>query len=316
MGPKRWRVGDCTVTRVMEMETVGGQTGLLPGATNEVARSVKWLAPLFADERGRLKFAVQLMVVDVPGGMRIAVDTCVGNDKHRPAMRNWHMRTGPFLKHMERVGIFRESITHVFCTHLHTDHIGWNTMKVDGKWVPTFPNAQYLFGRSEFDYWSQGGRAGEGGSLGETLDEELHDSVLPIIEAGLSRLVDSNYVLFDGGGTQIYLRPTPGHTPGHTSLIIESRGAKAIITGDCFHHPLQLAKPELGFVGDTDSAEAMRTRQTILRELCGTPAMMFGTHFPRPTVGVVVADGESHRLETDPPKHLVLPLLQGRSSKL
>merc|ERR1719199_1847975 len=112
------------------------------------------------------------MVVDAPGGIRIAVDTCVGNDKKRE-LSTWHMRTAPFLEHCARVGITPESVTHVFCTHLHTDHIGWNTRKVAGKWVPTFPRAQYLFGKKEFDYWSGGGRAGEGEAIEGGIDEEM-----------------------------------------------------------------------------------------------------------------------------------------------
>merc|ERR1719382_1662649 len=201
----------------------------MPEATKAVARSVDWLVPDFADEQGRMKFAVQLMVVDAPGGVRIAVDTCVGNDKVRP-LPNWHMRTAPFLRHLEQAGFPPASVTHVFCTHLHTDHIGWNTMKVDGRWAPTFPKAQYLFGKEEFEYWSRGGQAGEVGAEEGGIEEELADSITPIVELGLARFVDMDHVLVDEGDTRIYLRPTIGHTPGHTSLIIESRGAKAIIT--------------------------------------------------------------------------------------
>merc|ERR1719329_1080491 len=121
--PKSWQIGDCRITRIIEMETVGGQQWIMPGASNDVVKSVEWLVPNFADAKGRAKFAIQLMVVDAPGGVRIAVDTCVGNDKQRP-LPNWHMRTAPFLQHMEMAGIPPESVTHVFCTHLHTDHIG------------------------------------------------------------------------------------------------------------------------------------------------------------------------------------------------
>jgi len=295
--PRTWRVGDCTITRIIEMETIGGQSFIMPEATKEVAESVEWLVPHFADKKGRMKFAVQLMVVDAPGGVRIAIDTCVGNDKKRP-LPNWHMRTAPFLAHLAKVGITPDSVTHVFCTHLHTDHIGWNTMKVDGKWVPTFPKAEYLFGKKEFEYWSNGGQAGEPGAEEGGIEEELADSIQPIVDAGLAKLVDMDHVIVDSSSTCIRLRPTLGHTPGHTSLMVESKGAQAIITGDCFHHPLQLTKTAIGSRADTDPAMATDTRERLLAEFCGTPTLLFGTHFARPTVGTVVQHTEKYRLDT------------------
>jgi len=295
--PKTWQVGSCRVTRVMEMETIGGQTWIMPAATKEVAKSVEWLVPNFADNKGRMKFAIQLMIVDAPGGFRIAVDTCVGNDKQRD-LEHWNMRSGPFLEHLQRAGIIPESVTHVFCTHLHTDHIGWNTRWVDGKWVPTFPNAKYLFGKREFEYWSSGGKAGEGGSEGG-IEIEMADSITPIIEAGLIQLVDEHHVLLNSANTRIFLRPTPGHTPGHVSLMIESCGARAIITGDCFHHPLQFTKTAVGSRADTDSAQATRTREELLTEFNGTSTLVFGTHFARPTVGTVRPYKSSYMLDTN-----------------
>lgn len=298
--PKTWRIGECTLTRIIEMETIGGQTWIMPGATKELARSVDWLVPSFADKRGRMKFAIQMMVVDAPGGIRIAIDTCVGNDKKRP-LQNWHMRTAPFLKHLEDAGITRDSVTHVFCTHLHTDHIGWNTMMVDGKWVPTFPNAEYLFGKKEYEYWSSGG------GHGHSIDEELLDSVQPIIDAGLGRFVDLEHVLVNTEKTRIYLRPTLGHTPGHASLFIESLGAKAIVTGDCFHHPIQFTKIDCSSRADTDPHQATETREKLLAEFCGTSTLVFGTHFARPTCGGVVPNSENYKLDPSLGKAFEVP---------
>jgi len=294
--PKTWQVGNVRVTRLIEMETIGGQEWIMPKATREVAKSVEWMCPAFADAKGRMKFAIQLMVVDAPGGIRIAVDTCVGNEKKRP-LPNWDMRTGPFLEHLKMAGIAPESITHVYCTHLHVDHVGWNTMKVDGKWVPTFPNAKYLFGKKEFEYWTTGGQAGENGSEEGNIDEELADSVQPIIDLDLHELVDFNHVLVDDGSTRIYIRPTLGHTPGHTSLMIESCGSKAIVTGDCFHHPIQFTETAVGSRADTNSAQATRTREELLKEFCGTSGLVFGTHFARPTVGTVVRHKKNYRFD-------------------
>mmetsp|Transcript_14130 Transcript_14130/g.29614 ORF Transcript_14130/g.29614 Transcript_14130/m.29614 type:complete len:318 (+) Transcript_14130:26-979(+) len=297
--PKTWQVGACKVTRIMEMETIGGQTWIMPAATKEVTKSVEWLVPNFADEKGRMKFAIQLMVVDAPGGIRIAVDTCVGNDKKRP-LEHWNMRSEPFLQHLESAGFPPESITHVFCTHLHTDHIGWNTRMENGKWVPTFPNAKYLFGKQEFEYWSGGGSAGEGGAEGG-IEEELADSITPVMDAGLVELVDFHHVLVDTGDTRLYLRPTLGHTPGHVSLMVESCGSKAVITGDCFHHPIQFTETAVGSRADTDSAQATRTREELLNEFCGTPTLVFGTHFARPTVGTVRRYRKKFMLDTTSP---------------
>lgn len=287
------------VTRIIEMETIGGQEWIMPKATKDVAKSVGWLSPNFADQRGRMKFAIQLMVVDVPGNVRIAIDTCVGNDKKRP-LPNWDMRTAPFLEHCGKAGITPESITHVYCTHLHTDHIGWNTMKVSDRWVPTFPNARYLFGRKEFEFWTQGGKAGAPGAEEDgNLDEELADSIQPIVDAGLHDLVEFDHVLFQNSTTKIYLRPTLGHTPGHTSLMIESAGSKAIVTGDCFHHPLQFTETAVGSRADTNPEQATRTRELLLSEFSGTSTLVFGTHFARPTCGVVVPFRKNYRLDTE-----------------
>eukprot|EP00929_Paragymnodinium_shiwhaense_P030856 TRINITY_DN17407_c0_g1_i1.p1 TRINITY_DN17407_c0_g1~~TRINITY_DN17407_c0_g1_i1.p1 ORF type:complete len:335 (-),score=86.89 TRINITY_DN17407_c0_g1_i1:210-1214(-) len=304
--PKVWKVGDCHVTRIMEYEATGGQEFILPTASKEKAKSVKWLQPHFCDERGRMKFAVQLMVVDAPGGVRIAVDTCVGNHKKRDAPQ-WHMRTSNFLENLTRVGIDLDSVTHVFCTHLHVDHIGWNTRLVEGKWQPTFPKAEYLFAKKEFEYWSSGGQAGDAKKFGvvdsadsmDAIKQSMADSVQPIIDAGLSRLVDFDHVIVDASGTRIYLRPTLGHSPGHCSLMIESAGERAIITGDCIHHPIQLTEVDMASLADTDSAQATETRRALCQEFCGTSALIFGTHFARPTCGTVVAgDDKNWKLDT------------------
>jgi glyoxylase-like metal-dependent hydrolase (beta-lactamase superfamily II) len=282
------------------METVGGQEWIMPKASKALAKSVDWLCPNFADEKGRMKFAIQLMIVDAPG-IRIAVDTCVGNDKKRP-LPHWNMRTHPFLEHLSQAGFTPATFTHVYCTHMHTDHIGWNTVLRDGKWVPTFPNAKYLFGKKEFEYWSTGGKPGDPQALGVVdadIEDELVDSVRPVMEAGLHELVDFDHVLYQDDHTKIYLRPTLGHTPGHTSLMIESEGQQAIITGDCFHHPIQFTETAVGSRADTDAVQATATREGLLSEFCGSQTLVFGTHFARPTCGTVVRHSKNYRLDTE-----------------
>src|ERR1700759_574151 len=152
----KWRIGDVTVTRILELEATGGSRLIRPDASPEACRDVAWLAPHFADETGRLRMSVHALVVETPT-KRIIVDTCIGNDKQRD-IPTWSGLQTNFLADLAAAGFARESIDVVLCTHLHVDHVGWNTMLVDGKWVPTFPNARYLLNRTEFDYW----RSGEG----------------------------------------------------------------------------------------------------------------------------------------------------------
>jgi len=122
--------------------------------------------------------------------------------------------------------------------------------------------------------------------------------VQPIVDAGLAELVETDHVLVDSGSTRVYLRPTPGHTPGHASLVVESSGASAIVTGDCIHHPLQLTELALCSVADTDRAEATKTRERLLSELCDSPTLVFGTHFARPTCGLVRRNDRGYWLDT------------------
>ncbi|MDH3704020.1 MAG: MBL fold metallo-hydrolase, partial [Alphaproteobacteria bacterium] len=211
----KWQIGDVKITRIVELEVTGGTRFILPDATREAAREIDWLAPHFMDSEGRLIMSIHALILEV-GDRRIMVDTCLGNDKER-AIPGWHMRTGPFLEDIAAAGYPRESIDTVLCTHLHVDHVGWNTMRVDGKWVPTFPNARYLIGATEMTHWQgEGGRNRRG-------DDAFGDSVKPVLDAGLVDLVDSDHRLCD----EIWLEPTPGHTPGHVSVRIASQGADA-----------------------------------------------------------------------------------------
>src|SRR5213075_3208540 len=161
---------------------------------------IGWLRPHFADERGRLKMSIHALVVETPE-RRIVVDTCLGNDKEGRRIPTWNNLQGPFLADLAAAGYPRESIDRVLCTHLHVDHVGWNTMLVDGKWVPTFPNARYLIGRKEWEHWSVSQEA--------DFREPVEDSVRPVIEAGLADLVEPGHRVNE----EVWLEPTPGHTP-------------------------------------------------------------------------------------------------------
>jgi glyoxylase-like metal-dependent hydrolase (beta-lactamase superfamily II) len=279
----RWKIGDVTITRVVEMETISKATFVLKDGSPENIRTVPWLRPRFANAEGKVIMSVHAFVIESPGH-RMVVDTCIGNDKRR-AFPGWNMLQLPFLADMEKAGFARESIDRVLCTHLHVDHVGWNTMLVDGKWRPTFPRARYLIGRKEWEHWS---KAGEPDTR-----ELLDDSVRPVFDAGLADLVESDARITD----EIRLEPTPGHTPGHHSVRISSRGEEAVITGDLMHHPVQMAHPEWGSNFDSDFEQAIATRRAFLERYGDKPILVLGTHFAAPSAGRIVRDGKAWRLE-------------------
>jgi glyoxylase-like metal-dependent hydrolase (beta-lactamase superfamily II) len=280
----RWQIGDVTVTKIVELETTGGSRFILPQATREAVLPISWLIPHFADDTGRLKMSIHALIVEAPG-RRILVDTCLGNDKKDRRIPTWNDRQGRFLEDLSAAGFSRETIDTVLCTHLHVDHVGWNTMLVDGQWVPTFPNARYLFGRIEFEHWSR---------QTERTDmlPVFADSIRPIVECGLADLVEWNHQIC----AEIRLTPSTGHTPGHVSVLIGSKGKYAMITGDFAHHPCQMAHPGWSSTADYDAAQAEATRRRIFGELAGSPVLVIGTHFAGPTAGHVVRDGAAFKL--------------------
>jgi glyoxylase-like metal-dependent hydrolase (beta-lactamase superfamily II) len=281
---QKWRIGDVTVTKIVELEATGGTRFILPQATRDAARAISWMYPHFMDDVGRLKMSIHALIVEAPG-RRILVDTCLGNDKPRH-IPGWSNRQGPFLKDLAAAGFPRESIDTVVCTHLHVDHVGWNTMRENDRWVATFPKARYLLGRVEFEYW----RTQQDDAQGRVV---YADSVQPVFDAGLVDLVETNHKICD----EVSLTPTLGHTPGHVSVRIVSRGDEALITGDFIHHPCQLAHPEWASSSDYDQAHSTRTRRDVFSALASKPTLVIGTHFAGPTAGRVVRDGDVYRLE-------------------
>jgi glyoxylase-like metal-dependent hydrolase (beta-lactamase superfamily II) len=285
MSPNRWKIGRVHVTRVVEIEGPTPGTFILPDAVPERIQEIGWLRPHFATSSGKLVTSVHALVVESEG-RRILVDTCVGNDKQRPFVPNWHLRHGPFLADLAAAGFAPESIDTVVCTHLHVDHVGWNTMLVDDKWVPTFPRARYLIGAEEWAFW---------GGLGDDVAQLVTgDSVRPVLDAGLVDLVSSDHAITG----EVRLQPTYGHTPGHVSVCIASAREEAVITGDVMHHPCQLAHPEWASRFDADRAAARSTRLQFLERHAGTRILVFGTHFASPSAGWIVPEGAAYRYET------------------
>jgi glyoxylase-like metal-dependent hydrolase (beta-lactamase superfamily II) len=281
-----WRVGAVKITRVVEMEmkfAFNPKYPFIPQATPESLRTIPWLYPNFVSEADEMLLSIHALLVEAPG-LRLVVDTCIGNDRPRGIIGKKPL-SGPFLDDLAKAGWPRESVDAVVCTHLHVDHVGWNTMLVDGKWVPTFPNARYLIGKREFEHWS-----GEEDGEQKTI---LGDSVQPIIDAGLADLVEMDHRI----SPEIRLVPTTGHTPGHVSVMIESEGSHAVITGDMSHHPCQMAHPDWSPTFDSDPKAAAVTRARMFAEWADEPILVIGTHYAAPTAGHVKRDGKAFRFE-------------------
>jgi glyoxylase-like metal-dependent hydrolase (beta-lactamase superfamily II) len=282
----KWTVGDVTITRIVELETSGGTRFLLPQATYDEVKAIPWLFPHFAEESGKLKMSIHALVVETPT-RRLIVDTCIGNDRKRDVPQ-WSDLQTTFLDDLKSAGFDPAGIDTVLCTHLHVDHVGWNTMQVGGKWVPTFPNARYLIGRAEYEHW-----ASEEAYRTDLSTSYFQDSIKPVWEAGLVDLVDTDHRVCD----EVTLEPTLGHTPGHVSIRIRSKGAEALITGDFTHHPIQMARPDWAAEVDFDKSASTATRRRVYAALAGTPTLVIGTHFAAPCAGHVVADGDAWKLE-------------------
>lgn len=276
---RRWRIGAAAVTQVVESCGASPPSFLFADLTAEQVRSHEWLRPHFAHADGRLFASIHCFVVESEG-RRIVVDTCVGNDKRRRTAM-WNELHGPFLADLESAGFAPESIDIVLCTHMHTDHVGWNTRLEGGRWVPTFANARYLFSRAEFEHWQRAGDADEG--------QVIADSVAPIVAAGLADWVESDHAITP----EVRLEPTPGHTPGHVSVRILSAGAEGVITGDLMHHPIQCCEPRIGSRFDVDPEAAFETRLRFLRGEADRDVLVLGTHFAAPTAGRIVSAGDA-----------------------
>lgn len=263
----QWKVGRVKITKVVELETVGSTRFILPLASNEEIRKLPWLIPHFATEEGRLKMSIHSLVVETPG-KRIVVDTGLGNDKQGRNVPTWNNRSTPFLETMTAAGFPPDSIDTVLCTHLHVDHVGWNTKLSGGKWVPTFPKARYVFGKTEYEYWRDH-------STEPDKQAVFGDSVQPIVDADRADLIPSDHRLCE----EISMIPTPGHSPGHMSILIQSEGEQGLLTGDVAHHPCQMAHLAWSSTADSDQAQSAKTRAALFGRFADTATLVIGGHF-------------------------------------
>ncbi|ROZ68815.1 MBL fold metallo-hydrolase [Ramlibacter sp. WS9] len=295
-----WRVGDISITRLVEMELTipGGPGSPLPDATPENVRPIGWLFPAFATAEGWIKGSIHALLIQTPT-QRFIVDTCVGNDKPRNSPGFNQLATN-FLADLESLGWSLDSVDGVLCTHLHVDHVGWNTVLRDGRWVPTFPKARYYLGRVEYEHWASELRGmdvtGEKDEYALAMMDTMNtftDSVKPIMDADLVELVEVDSQIAPG----IRLMSTPGHTPGHVSVVIESKGSRAVITGDMMHHPCQIARMDWCSAFDTDNQQSTDTRQSFCEMFADTPTLIIGTHWGGPTAGRLIREGSAYRLD-------------------
>jgi glyoxylase-like metal-dependent hydrolase (beta-lactamase superfamily II) len=286
-GSQRWQLGDVTITSVVEDQVEHIPPELFfPAADAAAVGKHPWCVPDFADDAGNIALRVQALVVEC-AGRRLLVDPCVGNGKTR-AMPFWHDQSWPFLERFEAAGFTPAAIDTVVHTHLHADHVGWDTHRVGEEWVPTFTRARHLYTQAELDEVE----AGTGMDFAQT----YADSVAPVLAAGLADVVEPDTDLGDG----LRLASTPGHTPGHVSLWIERAGETAVVTGDVLHHPVQCAEPGWAEVGDADPDVARASRRALLEEAAARRVLFVGTHFPNHPAGRVVADGAAWRFTPEP----------------
>ena len=288
-----YKLGQLEIHRAIESEVPIFDTfTFFPDATREVVEANKdWLMPRYIDpETIEVILCIQSYVIKT-SHHTILVDTCVGNHKSRPARPSWHMQNAPFIEELASVGVHPEEVDFVLCTHLHVDHVGWNTKLLDGRWVPTFPNAKYIFSRNEFELWAARYEKGE------TVPVPLvyEDSVLPIVEAGQAIIVEDTHQIDDG----MWLEPAPGHTPGHVMLNLKSGEETALMSGDVIHHPLQLIRPQWSSRACEDPHLSAVSRTKMLERVADTNTLLCPAHFGSPTMGHVIShatDGFRYRL--------------------
>ena len=279
---RQWKVGDVVITSVVESQTDHiPPPFFFPEATAAAVARHQWLQPDFADADGNIGLRIQALVVEA-GGRRLLVDPCVGNGKHL-AMPFWNEQAWPFLDRFREAGFDAASIDAVVHTHLHADHVGWDTQWSGEAWVPTFEGARHLYTEAALEFVRDPG--------GYDNANVLRESVQPILDAGLADVVAEDAALGDG----LRRESTGGHTPGHVSMWIESGGEVALISGDFVHHPVQCAEPAWAEIGDADVEEARATRRRMLARAAETGALFIGTHFPTRPAGRVVPEGDAWR---------------------
>lgn len=275
-------LGRLRVSRVYESDAVIPLSVALPGITDQDLARLKswyWDADLAeSPARAGMRISVHSYALHVDG-LNILVDTCCGNDKQRSLAPVSHLQT-PYLDNLQRSGLRPEDVHVVLCTHLHFDHVGWNTRLEDGRWVPTFPNARYIFGRRDLEFFSTQRHEA-------THREAFEDSVAPILDAGQAEIVDVGARVHREIGDGVWLEDASGHSPGNLCIIAECGAERAIFSGDCFHHPVQVVRPDAAFLADENPEKASATRKRLLEQYADSDAVFFPAHFTGASAGRV-----------------------------
>jgi glyoxylase-like metal-dependent hydrolase (beta-lactamase superfamily II) len=287
-------LGRMRVHKIHEMDSPVPLLSQLPGTTAaDMERLLRWYDQpdeVTADpETSFMTFSVHSWVIEIDG-QTILVDSCCGNHKNRSLPEVHQLDTG-YLGNLARAGFGPADIDMVMCTHLHFDHVGWNTRLENGRWVPTFPNARYVFGRRDFEYFKSNPE-------GEQLHlEAFLDSIVPVMEAGQAELVDETALVHREIGDGVWLEPAFGHSPGCCMINAQADGPPVIFWGDVIHHPVQLIRHDLPFAFDADGVLASQVRKATMERLADSDTLCFPAHFRRSSAGYIKRDGDAFRYE-------------------
>lgn len=289
---KTLNIGNATVDTVLEWSGNLFDVGAFwPGRSWEAIEAERdWMEPHFLAPKdkgkpGILAASIHTYVIRT-GKHTILVDTCNGNHKTRKTIPPFNNLKTDYMEKMAALGVKPEEVDYVMCTHLHLDHVGWNTKLENGRWVPTFPKARYIFAKTEYDHWFAN-------KDGHAMDGSFEDSVLPVVEAGRADLVKSDFAIDDS----IWLEPAPGHTPGSVCINLVNGGSSALFTGDCFHHPIQIANPDWSTQFCSDMAGSANARRKIIDKICDTSTYILAAHFMDPTAGHIVRNKDRWKLK-------------------
>ena len=286
------RIGDWRVGRIAELEFPAFPAReFLPAATEEIVAEARRQLPGRITDTGFVVMSFHSFVLQT-GRHTIVVDTCCGADKPRPGREQFNQNRKDFLGGLSALGVKPEAVTHVMCTHLHWDHVGWNTRLINGQWVPTFPNAKYIIGKREYEYWD-GVYARNQGNRENLHALSFEDSVLPIKRAEQAVLVADDFELDKG----IRLEPCHGHSPGHVVVNVETGGKRGVFIGDVIHHPMQLLYPDLSCRADFDMEASRVTRRALMAKHADNGSIVMPQHFATPSCGMLARAGDGYRFE-------------------
>jgi glyoxylase-like metal-dependent hydrolase (beta-lactamase superfamily II) len=287
------RLGSIEVRKVTELDRVRVDprrlyanlpAELLPRCCDDLGPS------LMAPDSGDLYLSYHSYVVRTRHHT-IVVDTCIGNGKDRRSVPEWHDLQTPYLARLAEAGVHPDDVDVVLCTHLHADHVGWNTRLVDGRWVPTFRNARYVMAEPEYAHYAAQHAAASEVPVNRG---SFADSVLPIVESGQATLVQGSHAVELDPDSEVRLEPAAGHTPGNVTIALRGGGREALLSGDVIHHPIQLALPWLDVAADHDGLLAAKTRHALLERCADTDILVLTGHFPDPTAGRVRRAGGAY----------------------